>query len=82
MAIDADQGDIRVAYRKKALLLHPDVSNAPNAEAQFLELSDAYGKTYGSVRGMGAGLGILEFINSRVQKFQGLGVLGFWTFKT
>ncbi|KAL0035404.1 hypothetical protein WJX77_005166 [Trebouxia sp. C0004] len=42
VAIDADQADIKSAYRKAALKLHPDVSNAPDATQQFAQLSSAY----------------------------------------
>ena len=39
----ASQTGIKAAYRKKALQLHPDVSDAPDATERFAELSAAYG---------------------------------------
>lgn len=38
----ANDRDIKRAYRQKALKLHPDVNKAPNAEAQFLEVKNAF----------------------------------------
>jgi DnaJ-class molecular chaperone len=34
--------DIKKAYRKKALKLHPDVNKAPDAQERFLECKEAY----------------------------------------
>ncbi|KAF8064614.1 dnaJ [Scenedesmus sp. PABB004] len=42
VAADASERDIKKAYRQKALKLHPDVNKAPNAEAQFLEVKNAF----------------------------------------
>ena len=39
----AGAAEIKAAYRKQALRLHPDVSDAPDATQQFAELSNAYG---------------------------------------
>ena len=39
---DASQADIRKAFQKKAMKLHPDVNKAPDAEQQFKEVSEAY----------------------------------------
>ena len=39
----ADQGEIKTAYRKLALQLHPDVSDAADATERFAELSNVYG---------------------------------------
>ena len=39
---DADQYRIKLAYRKKAKELHPDVNRDPNATRKFQEINDAY----------------------------------------
>lgn len=39
----AEAAEIKSAFRKLALKLHPDVSDAPDANQQFAELSRAYG---------------------------------------
>ena len=39
----ATPADIKAAFRKKALALHPDVSSAPDATERFTEVSQAYG---------------------------------------
>ena len=39
----AGAAEIKAAYRKQALRLHPDVSDAPDATQHFAELSNAYG---------------------------------------
>lgn len=39
---DASQDEIKRAYRKLARQYHPDVSKAPDAEARFKELGEAY----------------------------------------
>jgi molecular chaperone DnaJ len=39
---DADDGQIKKAFRKLARELHPDVSDAPDAEARFREVTEAY----------------------------------------
>jgi molecular chaperone DnaJ len=38
----ATQGEIKKAYRQLARQYHPDVSDAPDAEAHFKELNEAY----------------------------------------
>ena len=38
----ADAAEIKRAFRAKARLLHPDVSDDPDAEERFRELADAY----------------------------------------
>ncbi|KAF6256007.1 hypothetical protein COO60DRAFT_1702519 [Scenedesmus sp. NREL 46B-D3] len=43
VAQDASERDIKKAYRQKALKLHPDVNKAPDAQAQFLEVKNAFG---------------------------------------
>ena len=46
MSVEADAKPdvIKAAYRKLALKLHPDVSDAADATEQFAGLSNAYGK--------------------------------------
>ena len=39
---DASQADIKKAYRRLARKYHPDVSDAPDAEARFKEVNEAY----------------------------------------
>ncbi|MCW2972514.1 MAG: chaperone protein DnaJ [Thermoleophilia bacterium] len=39
---EADAAQIKKAYRKKARTLHPDVNDAPDAEAEFRRVSEAY----------------------------------------
>ncbi len=39
---EASEKDIKTAYRKLAMLHHPDRSDAPEAEEKFKELSEAY----------------------------------------
>src|SRR3954451_14719340 len=38
----ATEDEIKRAFRAKARQLHPDVNKAPDAEAQFKEVSEAY----------------------------------------
>jgi molecular chaperone DnaJ len=42
----ASAAEIKAAYRAKALRLHPDVSDAPDATKRFAELSHAYGDSW------------------------------------
>ncbi|BDA46467.1 probable chaperone protein DnaJ at N-terminal half [Coccomyxa sp. Obi] len=42
VAVDASAAEIKSAYRAKALKVHPDVSDAPDATDRFAELSHAY----------------------------------------
>jgi molecular chaperone DnaJ len=42
VARDADEGAIKKAFRKLARELHPDVSDAPDAEGRFREVTEAY----------------------------------------
>ena len=44
VASDASAAEVKSAYRKAALKVHPDVSDAPDATQQFTELSAAYGE--------------------------------------
>jgi molecular chaperone DnaJ len=39
---DAGKDDVRAAYRKLARQHHPDVNKAPDAEARFKEINEAY----------------------------------------
>lgn len=39
---DATEADIKRAYRTLAKRFHPDVSNAPDARARFIEVNEAY----------------------------------------
>src|ERR671928_246261 len=39
---DASENDIKKAFRRLARQLHPDVSEAPDAEVRFREISEAY----------------------------------------
>src|SRR5919206_4314189 len=39
---DADDGEIKRAFRRLARELHPDVSEEPDAEARFKEVVEAY----------------------------------------
>ena len=40
----APPAGLKSAYRSKALRIHPDVSDAPDAAQRFAELSEAYGE--------------------------------------
>src|ERR671924_1642560 len=42
VARDADEGEIKRAFRRLARELHPDVSEAPDAEHRFREVVEAY----------------------------------------
>src|ERR671937_2539180 len=42
VAGDADEGEIKRAFRRLARALHPDVSEAPDAEERFREVVEAY----------------------------------------
>src|ERR687884_724997 len=39
---DADEQEIKKAFRRLARQLHPDVSEEPDAEVRFREISEAY----------------------------------------
>src|SRR3712207_4300524 len=39
---DADEGQIKKAFRRLARELHPDVSSDPDAESKFKEVAEAY----------------------------------------
>jgi len=41
---DASLEDVKKAYRKKAMRLHPDVNKSKNADAEFIALQKAYEK--------------------------------------
>ena len=42
VARTVDQGEIKKAFRRLARSLHPDVSEAPDAEERFREVVEAY----------------------------------------
>ena len=42
VARDASEADIKKAYRKLAMEFHPDRNPAPEAEAKFKEITEAY----------------------------------------
>src|SRR5205807_10348804 len=42
IARDADEQEIKRAFRRLARRLHPDVSEEPDAEVRFREISEAY----------------------------------------
>src|SRR5918912_2039287 len=42
VARNADDGEIKRAFRRLARELHPDVSDAPDAEQRFREVVEAY----------------------------------------
>ena len=42
VARDASEADIKKAYRKLAMEFHPDRNSAPEAEAKFKEITEAY----------------------------------------
>ena len=42
VARSADEGEIKKAFRRHARTLHPDVSEAPDAEERFREVVEAY----------------------------------------
>ena len=48
----AEQAEIKIAYRKRALEVHPDVSSALDANERFAEISNAYGERILQVAGM------------------------------
>lgn len=78
---DATPDQIKRAFRKKAVKLHPDRNDAPNANEQFAELNEAYSvlsdeqkrsmyDRYGTVDGMPGGSGFVDFSDI----FGGMGV--------
>lgn len=53
VARTASVTDIKKAYRKKALKLHPDVNKAPDAKERFMECKNAYQEIIDSRKGTG-----------------------------
>ena len=49
----ASKAEVKAAYRSAALKLHPDVSDAADANERFSELSSAYGAPSASWQGFG-----------------------------
>jgi hypothetical protein len=47
---DADEKEIKRAYRRLALLFHPDRNKSPGAEERFKEISEAYAVLSGKER--------------------------------
>ncbi|MCO5401764.1 DnaJ domain-containing protein [Ralstonia soli] len=43
VAPDAEAGEIKATYRRRAMELHPDRNKAANATEQFQLLNEAYG---------------------------------------
>lgn len=78
---DATADQIKRAFRKKAVKLHPDHNDAPDANERFAELNEAYSvlsdeqkrsmyDRYGTVDGMPGGSGYVDFSDI----FGGMGV--------
>lgn len=78
---DATADQIKRAFRKKAVKLHPDHNDAPDANEQFAELNEAYSvlsddqkrsmyDRYGTVDGMPGGSGFVDISDI----FGGMGV--------
>lgn len=78
---DATADQVKRAFRKKAVKLHPDHNDAPDANEQFAELNEAYSvlsdeqkramyDRYGTVDGMPGGSGYVDFSDI----FGGMGV--------
>ena len=44
----ASKSEVKKAYRKKALQLHPDVNEAPDAREKFIECKNAYQEIIGN----------------------------------
>ncbi len=44
----ASAAEVKLAFRRKALALHPDVNSAPDASERFQQVSQAYGEVFRS----------------------------------
>ena len=42
----ASKSEIKKAYRAKAMIVHPDVNDSPEAQILFIELAEAYEALY------------------------------------
>ncbi|KAG1671962.1 hypothetical protein FOA52_013334 [Chlamydomonas sp. UWO 241] len=68
---DADEGEIKAAFRRMALDLHPDVNDEPDAHQAFIDLKEAYEtlsdgdsrREYDRMHGLGRRLGFFQDVD-------------------